>query len=153
MSSFLPSDSADIEITVEYRDAVQDKRNLLYLFLKDPTGDLVDGRFSARIPPLDELLYWSFDADGRRRLDANSVDLLRLPALTCRINTGGSSWTARQYKSLQEAHKAKGFHPDGADVARFEECADSDAEWILVGNTRERRANTVVFHTPFSQFN
>ncbi|KAJ7613595.1 hypothetical protein DFH06DRAFT_1014863, partial [Mycena polygramma] len=61
--------------------------------------------------------YWSFDADGRRRLDPSLVELLRLPTLTCRIKTGGSSWTASQYKSLREAHKAKGFHPDSPDVA------------------------------------
>ncbi|KAJ7669903.1 hypothetical protein DFH06DRAFT_158134 [Mycena polygramma] len=100
----------------------------------------------ARIPPLEELFYWSVDPDGVRKLDASSVEQLRLPRLTCRTMTFGDSWTTAHYQALREVHKAKGFDPDTPDVATFlgyplltpndqsrlEECGDNDTQCVLV---------------------
>ncbi|KAJ7652362.1 hypothetical protein DFH06DRAFT_1418723 [Mycena polygramma] len=138
--------SVAIEICIEGDHETLNLPNLPYLFLNRLTGELVDGKFFARIPPLKELFYWSFDLDGGRRLDDSSVELLRLPRVSSWIWTGGSSWTASQYRALGEVHRAKGFDPDSSDVAislgyplltpndksRFVECAENDTQCVLV---------------------
>ncbi|KAJ7613610.1 hypothetical protein DFH06DRAFT_144167 [Mycena polygramma] len=144
--SFYLLDSVRFTIIFEYPEEIHEIQDWPYLFLNRPTGDLVDGRFFARIPPLEELFYWAVDPDGVRKLNASSVERLRLPRLICRTVTLGDSWTAAHYQALREVHKAKGFDPDSPDVAislgyplltpndpsRLEECGDNDTQCVLV---------------------
>ncbi|KAJ7613604.1 hypothetical protein DFH06DRAFT_143916 [Mycena polygramma] len=145
-NTFYFRSSVSISVRFDHRDELCEIPKVPYLFLSRPTGDLVDGHFSARIPPLEDFFNWSFDRDGGRRLNDSSVELLRLPRLTYRIHGAGRSWTASQYQSLTEAHKAKGFDLDSPDVAislgyplmtpndesRFAECGDNDTQCVVV---------------------
>ncbi|KAJ6452337.1 hypothetical protein C8R47DRAFT_288880 [Mycena vitilis] len=138
--------SVAVQIGIESDHEPLKLPKLPYLFLDRLTGELVDGKFFARIPPLRELFYWSFDLDGGRRLDDSAAELLRLPRVSSWIWTGGSSWTASQYRAIREVHKAKGFDPDSSDVAislgyplltphdksRFAEWAENDTQCVLV---------------------
>ncbi|KAJ7875448.1 hypothetical protein B0H13DRAFT_2056604 [Mycena leptocephala] len=106
-----------IDIFIQHPEAAHDTvSNFPYLFLNRPTGELVDGQIFARIPPLENLFYWSFDAFGRERLDSNWADEV-LPQVVWETASCGPSWTSSQYQCLREVHKARGFDPDGPDVA------------------------------------
>ncbi|KAJ7677788.1 hypothetical protein DFH06DRAFT_560777 [Mycena polygramma] len=116
-TSFYLCEGVGIEIDVEESSTPRNETPIPYLFLNYPTGDLVDGKFFARIPSLEKLFYWSFDPSGGWRLTDSVVEQLGLPRLTCRTVTYGPSWTSSQYRCLREVHEAKGFDPDGLDAA------------------------------------
>ncbi|KAJ7624624.1 hypothetical protein FB45DRAFT_751106, partial [Roridomyces roridus] len=62
--------------------------------------------------------YWSLDASGTARLTAEEARELGFPELCLALNMGGTRWSDKDYTGIQQFHAAKGYDPDGLDVAR-----------------------------------
>ncbi|KAJ6505648.1 hypothetical protein C8R47DRAFT_967659, partial [Mycena vitilis] len=90
---------------------------LPYLFLRHPTARVINGKVIVRFPSESDILYWSFDPSGEEKLDADSLEQLDLPDVICETMDSGSSWTSSHYRGMREVHRAKGFDPDGPDLA------------------------------------
>ncbi|KAJ6555892.1 hypothetical protein B0H19DRAFT_947793 [Mycena capillaripes] len=86
-----------------------------FLFLC-PEKDFHVGPFSFWWPECPA--YWSLDPLGVERLTAEEATELGFPSVRFNTIICGRSWDASVYAGLRQLHKAKGFDPDGQDVAR-----------------------------------
>ncbi|KAF7365710.1 hypothetical protein MVEN_00444700 [Mycena venus] len=62
--------------------------------------------------------YWSLDPLGAQRLRPDEATQLGLPYLQWTIEVEGYFWDASVYAGIRQFHQAKGFDPEGQDVAR-----------------------------------
>ncbi|KAJ7337025.1 hypothetical protein DFH08DRAFT_648965, partial [Mycena albidolilacea] len=62
--------------------------------------------------------YWSFDPTGADPLRSEDAANLGFPSLKLSTTVWGYSWDASVYTGIRQFHRAKGFDPDGQDVAR-----------------------------------
>ncbi|KAJ7038413.1 hypothetical protein C8F04DRAFT_1089064 [Mycena alexandri] len=86
-----------------------------YLFLCPPSAFRADSS-SFRWP--DSPAYWSFDPLGVERLTAEEAKHVGFPSMHLTAVVWGRWWDASVYTGLRQFHAAKGFDPDGQDVAR-----------------------------------
>ncbi|KAJ7134144.1 hypothetical protein C8R46DRAFT_650586 [Mycena filopes] len=118
-----------------------------YLFLR-PSKNFQTGPISFRWPECPA--YWSLDPLGTERLTAEEATRLGFPAMQMSTSIEGKFWKAGVYAGLRQFHAAKGFDPDGQDVARHlgyplhELCSENDAPSVHV---EERESlNAVELH-------
>jgi hypothetical protein len=86
-----------------------------YLFLC-PAKDLQVGSSSFRWP--DCPASWSLDPEGVQCLSTDEATHLGFPSIQLSMEIEGWYWDASVYTGLRQFHQAKGFDPDGLDVAR-----------------------------------
>jgi hypothetical protein len=86
-----------------------------FLFLCPPE-DFKTGSSSFHWP--DCPTYWSLDPSGVDRLTLEEATRLGFPALRLKTTLHGHSCDASVYEGLRRFHRAKGFDPDGLDIAR-----------------------------------
>ncbi|KAJ7679305.1 hypothetical protein DFH06DRAFT_1465450 [Mycena polygramma] len=62
--------------------------------------------------------YWSLDSSGVEPLSTEDATNLGFPSIEFATRIFGKSWPASVYSGLRQFHLAKGFNPNGQDVAR-----------------------------------
>ncbi|KAJ7854239.1 hypothetical protein B0H13DRAFT_2081341 [Mycena leptocephala] len=87
-----------------------------YLFL-GPLEDL-RGDNGAWFPTNECPAYWSLDPSGSQRLSPEEVSRLRFPSLKLEMKVHLLSWPESVYEGLSRFHAARGFDPNGQDLAR-----------------------------------
>ncbi|KAJ7121934.1 hypothetical protein C8R46DRAFT_105497 [Mycena filopes] len=100
-----------------------------YLFLC-PLEDFQVGPSSFRWPDCPG--YWSLDPLGIEHLSTDEATCLGFPPVSLTTRIWGRSWDASVYAGIRQFHAAKGFDPDGQEVARhlgyplYELCSEVD---------------------------
>ncbi|KAJ7455109.1 hypothetical protein FB451DRAFT_1278462 [Mycena latifolia] len=61
--------------------------------------------------------YWALDPSGVEHLSAEEAEQLGFPCLELTMMGFGESWDESVYIGSRQLHQAKGFKPDGQDVA------------------------------------
>lgn len=61
--------------------------------------------------------YWSQDPSGWERFTAEEGRNHGFPDIKVTVKVLGSCWSSSVYAGIHQFHKAKGFDPDGQDVA------------------------------------
>ncbi|KAJ6512403.1 hypothetical protein C8R45DRAFT_321824 [Mycena sanguinolenta] len=102
----------DFGLTISTSEADMPKG---FLFLCPPE-DFQVGQASFKLP--DCPAYWSLDQSGAERLAPEEATSLGFPSLELSTKLWGRSWDASVYAGIRQFHQAKGFDPDGQDVAR-----------------------------------
>jgi hypothetical protein len=87
-----------------------------YLFICAPE-DFGTGPTSFRWP--NSPAYWSLDPSGSELLRSEEATLMGFPSVELTTKVWTKSWDASVYAGLRQFHQAKGFDPDGLEVARF----------------------------------
>ncbi|KAJ7095588.1 hypothetical protein C8R44DRAFT_718197 [Mycena epipterygia] len=87
-----------------------------YLFLC-PLEDLRDGEGTFLGNP-ECPAYWSLDPSGIQTLSPEEASSLGFPSLNWKTCVRGCSWDEGIYAALSRFHAAKGFDPNGQDIAR-----------------------------------
>ncbi|KAJ7869823.1 hypothetical protein B0H13DRAFT_2062604 [Mycena leptocephala] len=83
------------------------------------SGNLPEGYLFLAWFPTDECpAYWSLDPSGSQRLSPEEVLRLRFPSLKLDMKVHLLSWPESVYEGLNRFHAAKGFDPNGQDLAR-----------------------------------
>ncbi|KAJ7207486.1 hypothetical protein GGX14DRAFT_567437 [Mycena pura] len=89
----------------------------VYLFLFRPQVVLVDDKFTITTPPDSEKYYWAFDLAGFDRLTQQTAEDIGLPRLEFSLCLSDPRDRWRDDEIIGQFHAAKGFDPDGQDVA------------------------------------
>ncbi|KAJ7618662.1 hypothetical protein FB45DRAFT_170161 [Roridomyces roridus] len=87
-----------------------------YLLLCPEGTFTVDRRGHYTIP--DCPAYWSLDPSGAARLMAEEASKLGFPDLQLELKTAGACWSEDLYTAVCQFYAAKGYGPEGLDVAR-----------------------------------